>query len=46
MEEDEDKDQTVVQTKRDKQKLARELLGDDYEDDAESDTEFDITRID
>ena len=46
MEENEDKDKTVVQTKRDKQRLIRELFGDDYEDDTESDTELDITRID
>lgn len=42
MEEDEDK--TVIQTKKDKQLLMKELFGEDFEDDAESDTELDITR--
>ena len=44
MEEDDDK--TVRQTKKDKKLLMRELFGEDFEDDAESDTEFDITRTD
>ena len=44
MEEDEDK--TLIQTKKEKQQLMRELFGDDYVDDPESDTEFDVTRSD
>lgn len=43
MEEDEDK--TVIQTKKDKKLLMKELFGEDFEDDTESDTELDITRI-
>ena len=44
MEEDEDK--TVIQTRKDKIKLMRELFGDDFEDDTESDTELDVTTTD
>ena len=44
MEEDEDKDKTVIQTRKDKKLLMKELFGEDFEDDAESDTELDITR--
>ncbi len=42
----EDEDKTLVQTKKDIKRLKQELFGDDYEDDPESDTEFDITRTD
>ena len=42
MEEDDDK--TVIQTKKDKKILMQKLFGEDFEDDGESDTEFDITK--
>ena len=42
MEEDEDK--TVIQTRKDKKILIKELFGEDFEDDPESDAELDITR--
>ena len=42
----EDEDKTLVQTKKDLKRLKQELFGEDYEDDPESDTEFDITRTD
>ena len=44
MEEDEDK--TVFQTEKDKIKLRKEILGEAYEPDTESDTELDITKTD
>lgn len=44
MEEDDDK--TVVQTRKDKLLLMRDLFGEDYEDDSESDTEIDLTPPD
>ena len=42
----EEDDKTLVQTKKDLKRLKQELFGEDYEDDPESDTEFDITRTD
>ena len=44
MEEEDDK--TIIQTRKDKIILRKRLLGEDYEDDTESDTEFDETAID
>lgn len=41
---EEDEDNTVIQTKKDKRLLMRQLFGEDFEDDTESDTELDITR--
>ena len=42
---EEDEDITVIQTKKDKKRLLLELFGEDFEDDAESDTELDFTRV-
>ncbi|MDJ0777741.1 MAG: hypothetical protein QNJ85_07755 [Gammaproteobacteria bacterium] len=44
MEEDDDK--TVIQTRKDKKLLMRELFGEDCDDTTDSDTELDITRTD
>ena len=44
MEDEEDK--TVVQTEKDKKRLAKELLGEDYDGDTEFNTDFDLSLTD
>ena len=44
MEDEEDK--TVIQTERDKKRLRKELLGEEYDGDTEFNTDFDITLTD